>query len=283
MLVRPLPSTAPKFLKAHYATVAHDHWPQTHPRHPTPYEILNQHPFKPYSRNRFNELVKLYHPDRKQHPASHICASLSQSVRLERYRLIVAAHAILSDPQKRKAYDSFGAGWAGYPTTAATGPNSQGQRPPNNRFDSEIWRNATWEDWQRYRSNQQQYQQQYQQYGRSRDQREKYLSDIGFASMVLLLSLSAGAVQHMYAKTKAVSGLAFRDERHEKYNDQFLKAQEAARSTDREGRIKRFVQQRDATAVDNDQIANLITRPDLCESGDAAGRGDRDDLRRKWK
>ncbi|KAJ5294806.1 hypothetical protein N7508_009627 [Penicillium antarcticum] len=44
-----------------------------------------------------------------------ISQGLSKDERVERYRLIVAAHEILSDPQKRTAYDVYGIGWGVQP------------------------------------------------------------------------------------------------------------------------------------------------------------------------
>ena len=77
---------------------------------PTPYEILKLRKGSPYNKRSFYELVKIYHPDRAipSHVRSDICP---HPIRLERYRLIVAAHTILSDPSKRSAYDRWGAGW----------------------------------------------------------------------------------------------------------------------------------------------------------------------------
>ncbi|KAJ5449020.1 hypothetical protein N7445_003841 [Penicillium cf. griseofulvum] len=54
---------------------------------------------------------------------------LPREERLTRYRLIVDAHAILSDDQKRSAYDSFGLGWA--------------LSSINRRFDSQSWKNTS--------------------------------------------------------------------------------------------------------------------------------------------
>ena len=62
-----------------------------------------------YSKTRFHELVKLYHPDMSPGKSEDI----PRQVKIERYRLIVAAHTILSDPTRRSAYDRFGAGWNG--------------------------------------------------------------------------------------------------------------------------------------------------------------------------
>ena len=82
---------------------------------PSPYQIFHISPRDAYSKHRFYALVKIYHPDRSHH--SHIHShihSLPGAVKMERYRLIVAANDILSNPDKRKAYDRTGAGWNGF-------------------------------------------------------------------------------------------------------------------------------------------------------------------------
>lgn len=104
---------------------------------PTPYQIFNQKKGSPYSKERFYELVKLYHPDRHD-----VSDGLSYDTKLERYRLVVAANDLLSDPVKRGAYDCYGAGWNGAPDVR--GPSGGGRGwsgGPNGPS-----RNATWED-----------------------------------------------------------------------------------------------------------------------------------------
>lgn len=147
----------------YYANVAsnkeHDlYWPKTgRPGAvPTPYEIFNLGKHSPYSKRRFLELVMLYHPDRSRSISElRGISHLPQSVRLERYRLIIAANNILSDPVKRSAYDRYGAGWNGH-------PEAKSSRTYNNGQSANAWgwqgpeefrsasQNATWEDWERW-------------------------------------------------------------------------------------------------------------------------------------
>ena len=91
------------------------HWPapKTPPVTPTPYEIFALPKGGAYSKHKFYELVKIYHPDRHGLEGT-ACAGISHVEKLERYRLVVLAHEILSDPIKRKAYDSYGAGWGSF-------------------------------------------------------------------------------------------------------------------------------------------------------------------------
>lgn len=81
-------------------------WPS--PSNLTPYTILGLRPGDSYSKSRFYELVKAYHPDRASSTTTQI---LSEATRTERYRLIIAANEILDNPAKRKAYDQYGIGW----------------------------------------------------------------------------------------------------------------------------------------------------------------------------
>ncbi|KAH8777390.1 hypothetical protein F5883DRAFT_600933 [Diaporthe sp. PMI_573] len=122
-------------------------WPKS--KNPTPYEIFDQAKSTPYSKKTFYQLVKLYHPDRHAH--AHTPGpdgSITQKAKLERYRLVVAANDILSDPTKRRAYDLYGAGWGGTSEMSNTAY----------READRAWRaqagtaahNATWEDWERW-------------------------------------------------------------------------------------------------------------------------------------
>jgi hypothetical protein len=99
-------------------------WPDAVKPHrtPTPYQILKCSRGEQYTKQRFYALVKLYHPDRC-HKASPV-ADLPLHIRLERYRLLVTAHDILSDIEKRKAYDAWGHGWAGHHHTPPQRPTS---------------------------------------------------------------------------------------------------------------------------------------------------------------
>ncbi|TWU77457.1 hypothetical protein ED733_006869 [Metarhizium rileyi] len=83
-------------------------WPSSSA--PTPHEILGVAPGVPYSKYRFNQLVKMYHPDMvdTDRRVDHI----PESVRLERYRLIIAAHNLLSNPSNRQLYESNSQDWS---------------------------------------------------------------------------------------------------------------------------------------------------------------------------
>ncbi|EEP82567.1 predicted protein [Uncinocarpus reesii 1704] len=156
----------------------------------SPYEVFKQDQSAPYSKQRFYELVKLYHPDRpcNGHP---LCKDLPESLRMHRYRIIVAAHELLSDPVKRAAYDKYKDGWHHRHELfgihakqdfrqSAVREAYPGARKPGD----EIFRNATWEDWQQYYD--------------KRDGRPKQAQTVShstFASFLLLLALFGGVGQ----------------------------------------------------------------------------------------
>lgn len=154
-------------------------WPEmsTSSATPTPYQIFQLHKTEPYSKRRFYDLVKLYHPDRH----GHCCDipnidCLSRDVKMKRYRLVVAANDILSDPTRRRAYDLSGSGWSGHPDLGGTAYNSdQATRPRWSGFhdnDSPA-ANATWEDWEKW----------YQRHSRDA-QTPVYTSNGGFITLV---------------------------------------------------------------------------------------------------
>ena len=121
---------------------------------PTPYQIFQLKKTAPYSKRRFYELVKLYHPDR------HACDSnipsvhcLPHDVKMRRYRLVVAANDILSDPERRQAYDHCGAGWDGHADIVDLAyrwdPRTK-IRWSGFHDNGSIFNNATWEDWEKW-------------------------------------------------------------------------------------------------------------------------------------
>lgn len=105
-------------------------WPST--KHPTPYDILDVRKGQPYHKRKYYHLVKAYHPDLNT-GTSHY---LSKATQTDRFRLVVAAHEILSDTTKRAAYDMYGVGWS-----SPTRPNYDDSRtysgPFNRAYDSE--------------------------------------------------------------------------------------------------------------------------------------------------
>lgn len=153
---------------------------------PTPYDIFQLEKNAPYSKLRFYELVKLYHPDRcsqKHNPSK----SLSSGVRIERYRLIVAANYILSDPTKRKAYDRFGSGWDGNFENGISkhcwSRHDHNERSGSSSENSPM-NNATWEDWEKWYEKE-----------AGGKQEPVYSSNGGFFSLIIIVVLLGGIAQ----------------------------------------------------------------------------------------
>ncbi|KAL4868889.1 hypothetical protein BDV12DRAFT_91088 [Aspergillus spectabilis] len=151
-------------------------WPSTSSF--TPYEVFGQSRGAPYSKHRFYELVKIYHPDRpcNNHP---LCKDITPEVRLQRYRIVVAAHEILSNPSRRAAYDQAGTGWNLNPASAIPYHHYP---PSGSREYNPIYSNATWEDWEQW-------------YNRHDKKQETVVDHKTFVTFVVLLFFMGAAVQ----------------------------------------------------------------------------------------
>ncbi|EFQ99618.1 hypothetical protein MGYG_02631 [Nannizzia gypsea CBS 118893] len=157
----------------------------------TPYDLFRLERNAPYSKRRFYQLVKIYHPD--GHCNGHpLCKDLPESVRLQRYRLLVAAHELLSNPTKRSEYDKFGRGWFHREELFGTqGPTAKSAMDAyysrRRKVDPTIFRNASWEDWEQYHGQSGgKYQKQQQSTGASHET---------FASLFVLLAIFGGVAQ----------------------------------------------------------------------------------------
>lgn len=158
---------------------------------------------------------------------------------MERYRLIVAANDILSDPDKRKAYDCTGAGWNGrmehraHPSHYSWAHTSGEARWSGFDTNDSPFHNATWEDWERW-------------YRRHEKQEPAYTSNGGFISLVAL-ALVLGAV----GQTGQVSRheALFRQQvevKHENATRTLLShQQESQKAGHREQRLQKFMKDRD--------------------------------------
>lgn len=219
-----------------------DVWPE--PKAPqtilTPYEILRLEKREVYSKHRFYELVKLYHPDRHGHEG---CPDISHTERVERYRLIVLAHEILSDPMKRREYDTVGAGWGDSSSSIkySRSSSSSSNKPfgTGAGYDASPFQNATWEDWERW----------YHRDTKAQEYSGNYLSPNAFASFVILLAVITGVAQ----ATKAGQYSSSLEDRVRAVNQEtnnFLSTragEHTGSGLDSEGRVKWFLEKRDPT------------------------------------
>ncbi|KXL49839.1 MAG: hypothetical protein FE78DRAFT_139184 [Acidomyces sp. 'richmondensis'] len=250
---------------------------------PTPYQIFRMKQNATYTKARFNELVKLYHPDLDN---GITLGSISRAVRLERYHLIVAAHTILSDPVKRRAYDRFGAGWEGRPETAGGGSRSTGHRSGpfsrswNDPFDP-IWQNATWEDWERF------YARRAREHGfcdpgPSGSQGPTYMPNSYFFVLLVALAMIGSSATYSRAEIASQNFVEQRDLAHDRAAKQLRKVrQEVTGIRDKDDRIEWFLRQRDARAghlgfaeieaMREEQASRILPQQDVCRSDDISG------------
>ncbi|GJC90089.1 J domain-containing protein 1 [Colletotrichum liriopes] len=209
-------------------------WPTC--TNPTPYDIFDIDKAAPYTKSRFAELVKQYHPDK--HHASAL-DSLPSQTRLERYRLIVLANEILSSPDKRRAYDSFGAHWH----LPGTGIEDARDIHEVYRQADKAWRhngnnpsmNATWEDWERWHHRQ----------ANGERQKPMYMSNASFAALVLA-ALAVGTVVQTTRMENSSAYILDKKHAHEANISEALRRQgEATAGKGREERIERFLRERE--------------------------------------
>lgn len=234
-------------------------WPEAIRPHttPTPYQILNCKKGDAYQKSRYYALVKLYHPDRC-HPGSS-AHHLPLAVRLERYRMLVAAHDILSDAEKRKAYDAWGAGWAGHHRTPTSSGHSH--NPYDWEFDRKRWTtdprsNATWEDWERW-------------YGENHEggeQKERAIQMSNFTFMSLLFAFVAigGVMQGTRFSGFHNSVVERRDQVHREASSVYQRSRHATMSGDRDERIRTFLEHREANLAGEESYHRLLPPSDNC-------------------
>jgi hypothetical protein len=214
-------------------------------RRPTPYQIFSIDQKGVYTKKDYYELVKIYHPDRCGHEENGIIIAhdLPRKLKVERFRLIVTAHEILSDPAKRRAYDMYGAGWEGHPAES----NLKG-----NPFDPKRWendprgspaQNATWEDWERW----------YQGNGpNAKNRRDAQLfSNITFFSGVALMTAIGGLGQFARAEKHSELWLEQQDKQHNNAAEQLARLRSMHADTpEREQQIDAFLRRRERNLSD---------------------------------
>lgn len=266
-----------------YATIAGDQshkqddqheWPlPNHPHtHPTPYQVLGINPTARYSKHQFYHLVKLYHPDRtsEAHIHSSIC-HLPRHVILERYRLIVTAHTILSDPTRRQQYDRYGMGWGAKANQESTGfgfPSADAERPVWKSGENPM-NNATWEDWEKW-------------YQRDEEpQGPRYMSHTAFLSLIVMFAAVGGVGQATRANFMSQNFLEQRNSLNDRIHADLTKERETAKTSTRAQRIEKFLERQDPSTYADPQLRKMLLTPDICESGHVEdGKGSHIEKRR---
>lgn len=240
---------------AHHADAHHDpellRWPEVVT--PTPYQILKCARGEPYTKQRFYALVKLYHPDRCH--ASSPIADLPLHVRLERYRMLVTAHDILSDIEKRKAYDTWGHGWAGH-HRAPSSPASHDWDYDRRRWATDPRTNATWEDWEQWRHENE---------GNAEaNGRTIQLSNFAFMSLIFAFVSIGGVVQGTRFSTFNSSVIERRDQIHREASTMLQRSKNATISGDREERIRTFLDHRESQLAGEASYQRLLPPAETC-------------------
>ena len=247
-------------------------WPESSSatKIPTPYQIFKQKKGAPYNKRRFYELVKIYHPDKHIHDELVFNPNcLSQAVKTERYRLVVAANDILSDPAKRKAYDIRGEGWgedAG--AIRQHWREARGGRWSGFDDNDSPARCATWEDWEKW-------------YQRDapKTQRTQFFSNGGFIAVVFLCAVLGGMGELSRARNVHGTFLEQLELRHEKSSKDLKRAREETQQFgSRDTRVQSFLRTRDpvgygATDSQDEGYRKLLPASDLCISGDVQAHG----------
>jgi len=246
---RPLPSSVPSRPKPlqqrNYATHHVDTglgenrlpWPSS--AHPTPYEIFGWRKDAPYRKQRYYELVKLYHPDRSHHTPYQ---GISRAVTLERYRLVVAANDILGDSTKRRAYDLLGTGWPERRWTHEAyreADRSWRQKPGN------AANNATWEDWERWHKARD-----------SEKQEPTFMSNGGFVGVISLFVLVGAWGQTTRAGNRSLSLMDLRDLENDKIGSDMRRRRAETGPLSRDDRIENFLRQREGWAYNVENTYN---------------------------
>lgn len=231
-----------------------------------------------YTKSRFYHLVKQYHPDRTTSSLTH--ASVSHAIKMERYRLIVAANDILSDPTKRSAYDRFGAGWNGRAPIPSQRNRDDPAGPFSQNWNSDpsdpIWRNATWEDWERF------YHARAKANGtagdgvRNPNRTGLYLQNSYFLVVVMVLALIGSTANYSRATTEGQYFVEQRDAVHDKAAKELRKVrQEALHSGTKEDRVQWFLRNREATmglpgsdgeTLREEKVDRLLPDREVCRS-----------------
>lgn len=218
-------------------------WPTT--KNPTPYEIFHQSRSAPYSKKKFYNLVKHYHPDRHIHHSLPSQNVLSNAAKLERYRLIVAANSILCDPVKRRAYDLYGAGW-GEKTTMDNAAYRAADRAWRQAPGSAA-NNATWEDWERWHAKR----------NGTEKQSPLYMSNGVFVAVLAVFVVFGSWSQATRAGSHSVHLLEMREHKHHDISEDMWHRKKEKELLSREDRIQNFMRQREGWAQESASASHL--------------------------
>lgn len=185
----------------------------------------------PYTKSRFYQLVKIYHPDKHAH--SPAIDHIPPATRLERYRLVVAANDLLSDPSKRRLYDVHGIGWSGARPQTLNESMRQADRSWRDQPGNAA-HNATWEDWERWYA------------ARDGKVREPlYMSNALFASLVVMMCMVGALAQMNRAGESGAEFLEMRDQSDRAIGQQMARKTMRAAGRSKDERVDEFLRERE--------------------------------------
>ncbi|KKA30852.1 hypothetical protein TD95_000714 [Thielaviopsis punctulata] len=205
-------------------------WPTV--LNPTPYDILGMTKGQPYSKHRYLQLVKLYHPDRHHHHDD----SISPTTRTERYRLVVLANEILSNESKRKAYDLYDIGWVSATPRSIHGAYRRADNHWRSEHGNGTARNASWEDWEEWRQARDGVD------PSARKQTPLYMSNGYFATLVVVLIGIGSATHYAHMESQAASLTSSRNKENERIMAALAQRQKASSTMSREERLLTFIE-----------------------------------------
>lgn len=210
-------------------------WPST--AKPTPYEIFDAKRGAPYSKAKYYELAKQYHPDRYTDQGEDLDENgLSRTTKLERYRLVVAANDILSNPVKKREYDQFGLGWA---TSELRDLNEE------LRAKDQAWRtapnspamNSSWEDWERWRQRRD---------GTTPPKQEPiFMSNGGFVILICACVVVVVWFQASQASQRSGRVMEARDRMHQVSSDNLRNTRMRGAALSQDSRVQLFLHKRE--------------------------------------
>ncbi|KAF4966295.1 hypothetical protein FSARC_6028 [Fusarium sarcochroum] len=185
----------------------------------------------PYTKHRFYQLVKVYHPDRHSHTPD--IDNIPHTIRLERYRLIVAANDLLSDPSKRQLYDNHGLGWTGGRPQTHSETVRNADRAWRYKAGSAV-NNATWEDWERWYN--------------ARDGKVKdplYMSNGLFATIVVVMCMIGAFAQMSRADQYGADLMEMKNQSNLAIGQQVTRRNTVAAGRSKDERVDMFLKDRE--------------------------------------
>jgi len=206
---------------------------------PTPYDILDLPRNAPYTKTRFRQLVKLYHPDLHSSPSIAL-SSISRSTRLERYHLIMQAHDVLSDPAKRRAYDSNGAHWRSTSTGAAYTTDAERYEAWRKGPYASCAQNGTWEDWERWYAEQANP-------GAARRSQGYYMGNGTFVVLIVFTVIIISIMQTTRHEQRRRELDARWQRQQAELSKSLMQSQHEVEGLDRQERVDRFLRHRENT------------------------------------